>query len=140
MTDDEFFIESLKKVTDLFKNDPKLIEDLDIGILEYAEDADIEDDEEKAESYAVYNGEDVDLTASLENYLQHIKSIDDVFELSVEDYNILLSCLEAYAEVFVIDGTDEEKLNKSEEEYDRLMSILNEFWIDEDDIEDSEDE
>ena len=83
---------------------------------------------------------------SLDALLPNIEGIDSLFEVdddgepifSEEEFSFLISCLEDYSEVFVVDGRDEESLKRTEEEHSQLADIIFEFYDDEDDEDDEE--
>lgn len=68
-----------------------------------------------------------------------ITSVDSLYELEEDEFSFAVELLENYAEVFIIDGRNEEKLKQDEEEYAILQDILFELY-DEFDDEDYEDE
>ena len=80
---------------------------------------------------------------SLDALLPNIEGIDSLYEVdddgepifSEEEFSFLISCLEDYSEVFVVDGRDEESLKRTEEEHSQLADIIFEFYDDEDDEE-----
>ena len=77
---------------------------------------------------------------SLDALLPNIEGIDSLYEVdddgepifSEEEFSFLISCLEDYSEVFVVDGRDEESLKRTEEEHSQLADIIFEFYDDED--------
>jgi hypothetical protein len=83
---------------------------------------------------------------SLDTLLPNIEGIDSLYEVdddgepifSEEEFSFLISCLEDYSEVFVVDGRDEESLKRTEEEHSQLADIIFEFYDDEDDEDDEE--
>lgn len=83
---------------------------------------------------------------SLDALLPNIEGIDSLYEVdddgepifSEEEFSFLISCLEDYSEVFVVDGRDEESLKRTEEEHSQLADIIFEFYDDEDDEDDEE--
>lgn len=66
-----------------------------------------------------------------------ITSVDSLYELEEDEFSFAVELLENYAEVFIIDGRNEEKLKQDEEEYAVLQDILFELY-DEFDDEDEE--
>ena len=85
---------------------------------------------------------------SLDALLPNIEGIDSLYEVdddgepifSEEEFSFLISCLEDYSEVFVVDGRDEESLKRTEEEHSQLADIIFEFYDDEDDEDEEFDE
>jgi len=143
MNDDEFFVDALNKMVQLFKQDPELIKYFQIDFESYAEDTEGVDDDEADEIRAkIKEFEDgkKDIVSCLDRLIPQIHEIDDVYSFDIIDFAVILESLELYSEVFVIDGRSVDKLIKSEEEFIRLNNILALFWVDEDDCEDGEEE
>ncbi len=60
----------------------------------------------------------------LESLIPEIQGVDSLYELDEDEQSFILECLEDYMEVFVIDGTNPEQLEKDEEEYSQLCSLF----------------
>lgn len=83
---------------------------------------------------------------TLDSLLPNLEGIDSLYEVdedgepifSEDEFSFLVSCLEDYSEVFVVDGRDAESLKRTEEEHSQLADILFDFYDDDD--EDFEDD
>lgn len=65
-----------------------------------------------------------DLTAILEDILPEITGLESMNSLDEEDYAFMYEMLNSYAENFIVDGRNPEKLKADTEIYEQLMEIL----------------
>lgn len=76
----------------------------------------------------------------MEDILPDITDVDSLDDLSDDDYSFVYEMLQAYAEVFIIDGTSEAARVKGEKEYEVILDLLDEmesdFVMDEEDEDD----
>ncbi len=83
---------------------------------------------------------------SLDALIPNLEGIDSLYEVdedgepifSEEEFSFIISCLEDYSEVFVVDGRNEEALKKTEDEHSQLADIIFEFYDDGEEDEDGE--
>ena len=66
--------------------------------------------------------------------------MDALADLSDDDYSFVYEMLQAYGEIFIIDGTSEAARVKGEKEYEVILDLLDEmesdFVMDEEDEDD----
>lgn len=71
-----------------------------------------------------------DALARLEKILPKVHCVLDLYYLGEEDFLFALDCLESYADVFIVDGRDGNRLKETQAEFSQLEEILSEFYDD----------
>ncbi len=112
MNDDEFLIHCLKCYISMLNEEAA-----------YAEQFSDAESVEVAE-------ENRDYAKILESLLAEITGVASLNDLDDDDFEFVYECLQMYAESFVVDGREEASRLKTEEDYTRLLSILDEMEAD----------
>lgn len=56
--------------------------------------------------------------------LQEVNCVEDLKNLDEEDYAFVYECLNEYAEIFIVDGTDERMRLQGEQRFEQLVDLL----------------
>lgn len=120
MTDDELILKSLNAMK------TEIIEDI-------ADNKRIDGDNQ------VILDDNKELLDTLTVIIPKIKTIDSLYEdISEEEFEIIIECLEEYFESFIVDGRTPDSLKQTEEEYSQLADIMFEFYDDDEDYDEDD--